>query len=462
MVRLIRCIEGHVYDADEHTTCPRCSPLQEAASQPVGSTAAPVANQLAPARFFNAHGIAIGALAAICLAGIGYWTMHKTTPAVIQDNTQKVVAPAAPAPSVKPSPPSASPQPNHEEPAPPSRQQSEAPHRVWPDNPPLTALPSQMPAPEHPQKPNDISAPDVVTALETAGPLPSELLVLARYALGVGLVDHGKADAGLPLVEQAATDGVARAQTALGHGFLTGSYGLKKNLIAARQWLQKAAAAGEPEAAYELSALEFGDPSPQGKATARNHFLSAYFANFPSALQLLGKARRGDAEAANIFRQLNLNPARMPMSVPFLFATQRRSNPQQTRDQLSGFSQHVAVASLYLATMMWDGEGGAQDRRAAEPLFLKAAEAGYTAGLVYAGAAKLDPSIGQVAPYAAAVLLALGQAFPIGVISGINPQALYDDALRQLSSQQSDAVKQFRAALRNVAVPGSFLAMHRE
>ncbi|MBS0234871.1 MAG: sel1 repeat family protein [Proteobacteria bacterium] len=457
MTRLIRCIEGHVYDADEHTTCPRCSLSQETEAQPVGSSVLRWESHAAPGRF-NIRWLAIGASAAVCLAGIGYWKMHRTTPEVIQEETQKIVPPAVPTAPAKPILPPASPQPvAHEEPpAPPPPQQSE--HRAWPDNPPLTTLPVPQPL----DKLSTQSAPEIVAALGSAGPLPPELLMLARYALGVGLIDHGKLDVGLPLIKQAAEYGVARAQTALGHGYLTGSYGLQKDLPAARRWLQKAAIAGEPEAAYELSALEFGDPSPQGKAAAREHFLVAYFANFPLAFQLMGKARRGDAEASKIFQQLNLDPARMPLTVPFLFATQRRSNPEQTRDQLNVFSQRVAIAKLYLATMMRHGEGGTQDKRAAQPLFLQAAEAGYTAGLIYAAEGKLDSSVGQVSHYEAIVLLAIGHAFPTGVITGINPLALYEDTLRQLPLQQSAAVKQFQDALRSVAMPGSILATHKE
>jgi len=587
MAKLIRCVEGHVFDAEQYPACPRCGQGVEIA------TVAPPSQSAPPSSPGTRRGIAAGAALIVILgAAAAYWATRqpplpnsakptvtasqvpKPKPPALpprpapEPHDQASVAPnlpnnepapsppAAPAPlahsSSVPAPPQAAPtRPTAEplqatpapsapgapdeppmatpagpqtavrEPAPPPppavpaspmvRTQA-APAPQAPSAPPPQPIaappvavkeqapppapvapverPQAAPAPQAPTAPpqQPVSAPaapqvavteqapatpqktglDAASAeaalagLQKAGPLGPALIVLARYAFGAGLVDLGKPQAGLPLIERAANDGVARAAGALGQGYLTGSYGLPKDLAKARAWTEKAAAAGEPEAAYDLAAIEAGEGDAAVVAAARDHYLAAYLAGFPAALMLARKVKAGDAASADIFRRLGLDAGRLPLPLATVYADRNRATLEKTREELQPYVHRVALADYYLATMMWNGEGGPQDRRAAVPLFLRAVNSGYTSGLIYIAAAMLDGTMGRTLPYEAAVALTIEQAYSAPpVISGLVPADLYARALERLTPQQADAIKAFQNMIREAAAPGSALAARK-
>ncbi|MDI3469166.1 MAG: hypothetical protein OJF62_001229 [Pseudolabrys sp.] len=388
----------------------------------------------------------------IAIAGGALWTLSSHQPAPPPPQKHADVTRPAPAKPVVPPPATpATPPPVVNTPpkpvaAPPSPQA----------NLPPPSAPAQPAAPAVPDNVRELqNAVDTsLAALSREGQIEPSIIAMARYAYGVGLINHNLVDLGLPLIKQAAAGGVARAAGALGHGYLTGAYGLPKDAAQARMWLQQAAQAGEPGADYDLGSIEFAEKTPAGLAAARDHFLSSYLASHPEALELLRRAKSGDAQAIALFHDLKINYSRMPPVLSVFYATYGRKDPVRTREQLQAFSGTVAAASFFLARMMWNGEGGPQDRRGAVPLFLRSAEAGYTAALAYVGAALLDGTAGVRSPYNAAAASIITQLYDTATTTPeVNAEAVYNKALQELAPQQAAAIRQFRETAIRIALP---------
>jgi TPR repeat protein len=469
MARLVRCIEGHVYDVDLNASCPQCATIADAeptagasdsASTIAVAAPAAAAAVAAPSSPQSSHRVKMTAIGVvgIAIAGGAWWTMSSHKPAPSPPQRQTDIAQPTPAKPVVPPSPAIPPPVVNTPPKPlaaPSSRQA-------------NLSPSSMPA-----RPAIPAAPDNVRELQNAvdtslavlgreGQIEPSILAMARYAYGVGLINHNLVELGLPLIKQAAAGGVARAAGALGHGYLTGAYGLPKDAAQARVWLRQAAQAGEPGADYDLGSIEFAEKTTASMNAARDHFLSSYLASHPEALELLRRAKSGDAQAIALFRDLKINYSRMPPVLSVFYATYGRKDPVRTRAQLQAFSGTVAAASFFLARMMWNGEGGPQNRRGAVPLFLRSAEAGYTAALAYVGAALLDGTAGVRSPYNAAAASVITQLYDTATTTpGVNAEAVYNKALQELAPQQAAAIRQFRETATRIALPGPPASTHQ-
>lgn len=485
MARLIRCIEGHVYDAEQYASCPRCAPVGEpdpgtsagAARDMAAATEAPPISrpQTGSRRPIIAGVLMLG----IGAAGAGYWLSHRPEPAPPPPNPQPVAAPtqpARPAATVTTARPTADVASEKPEPSRTAEQPQLAPARPAVSNgapatlPPPVAPSRQAVLEQTPQQgaPSSANAFDgekaekILMDLQQGGAMGAGVISIARYALGAGLADHGQPDAGEPLIAQAAKDGVASAAAALAHGYLTGSFGLPRNPEQARPWAEFAAARGEPNANFDLATME-DDGGAAGRSASRDHFLSSYLAGYPAAMILAQKAKQGDAAAADVLSGFGLDPKKLPPTIAFLYGVAGRRDAARMRQQLAAYPKSIAVASYFLATMLWNGEGGARDRRAALPLFFYAAEAGYVSGLIYVAAGMLDGTVGQPLPYPAAILLAIAQMSTLPpTISGLDAVNLYNRAQQELSPQQRDAIHQFEQAIRRFAKPGSIFASRKD
>lgn len=492
MARFIRCIEGHVYDAEQHASCPRCVPAEANAAE---SGAGPSATEVAatpspPDRSSTRRPILM--VVSLCVAIVaGYWMFHQRQSGREQENVPAIAKlpqppaapvavattgpgslPAKPAPSqvTAPAPTrnpasntSASTLPMNQHPAEPSRQTDAIPTTPDQATPSRQAALDQPPrgSPSHEEIFDGPSAEKLLRDIEQGGEIGAGVTSIARLALGAGFTDQRRPDIGNPLIERAARDGVASAAATLAHGYLTGSFGLPKDPRKALPWAEFAAARGEPNANFDLVTLK-DDGSTAGRSAARGHFLASYLAAYPAAMEIARKAKQGDGEAAGLFRDLELNPSGLPPTLAFLYSTEGRKNPAQLRQQLAAYPKSVGVASYFLATMMWNGQGGTQDRRAALPLFFYAAECGYTSGLIYVAAGMLDGTTGQTLPYSAAILLVIAQmSTEPPSISGLSLTNLYSQAQAQLPAGQLDIVRRFEMEIRRFAKPGSVFASRK-
>jgi TPR repeat protein len=458
MARLVRCIEGHVYDADLNASCPQCAAASgaepETAKAKTASTAPVTPAAAAPSSQQSSRPIKIAAAAVlgIAVAGGAWWMLSSRPPA--PQKQADATPPAVPAKPALPPPSSVA--------LPPVVNAAPKPVAA-PAVPQINSPSPGVPSPGLPANVRELqNAVDAsLAALSREGQIEPSIIAMARYAYGVGLINHKLVELGLPLIKQAAAGGVARAAGALGHGYLTGAYGLPKDAAQARMWLQQAAQAGEPGADYDLGSIEFAEKTPAGLAAARDHFLSSYLASHPEALDLLRRAKGGDQKAIALFRDLHINYARMAPVLSVFYATYGRKDPVRTRAQLQAFSGTVAAASFFLARMMWNGEGGPQDRRGAFPLFVRAAEAGYTSALAYVGAALLDGTAGVRSPYNAAAASVITQLYDTATTTpGADAESVYEKALRELTPQQVAAIRQFRETATQISRPGPMTLAH--
>lgn len=456
MARLIRCIEGHVFDANQHTACPVCGAT--VVPVPTPEAPAPAAATVVAAAPIGARrlGLVGGIAALVIVAGGGvYWATRGQPPAPAPSKVSSATPPSTtPAPPAPPSLPKAEPT----RPAAPASPTAAPATAVNPPAAPRNAAPSVPPRPV-PHNPSmmEVYAERVepmLVRLQKGGSVGSAVMMMSRQAFGVALVHNNNAPLGLPFVERAANGGMARAQGMLGHGYWTGAMGMQKNPASARAWSEKAAAGGDEEAQFDLGSMDMHDGNV---AAASKHFLAAYLGGYPPAVDMVHKAAGGDQSAKTILARLNLDAAKLPAPAYELYYSRLKADPAGMRRQLVTYQQqHIGAAIYLLATMMWNGEGGPKDQRAAVDLFLQAAGAGYPTSLTFIGAAELG--VLTEAPYEAAALLVINQSFAVpAVVSGLDVRTLYGRAKQALKPQQAEIIRDFEELMADVAPQRSLL-----
>ena len=140
-------------------------------------------------------------------------------------------------------------------------------------------------APAAPGVPVAANAPRAGAQRAVAGPLPPRNASLeqaaqsgdlvAQYELGLQRVSAGRAEEGATLLRQAANRGLAMAQYRLGKLYERGE-GVPTDLTQARQWTERAAAAGNRRAMHDLGVyFARGEGAPQDEAAAFRWFRQA-------------------------------------------------------------------------------------------------------------------------------------------------------------------------------------------
>jgi TPR repeat protein len=196
-------------------------------------------------------------------------------------------------------------------------------------------------------------------AIAMGGDDPNVLFTLGK-ALAGGAGGDGLRTKGLALVNQAASLGLPKAMRHLAVGYGTGLWGPVDKMLA-RQWLERAAAAGDTTSAVEYAkALAATDPAEIGRAKA-----------------LLEKAAATSVEAA---RQLGL------LCLSGVFGDGERANAGVWLEKAASAGDRSAMRGL--AEALATGNGGVnRDPGEALRWYERAAEAGDGKAMVALAAA---------------------------------------------------------------------------
>lgn len=211
--RLVRCVEGHIYDADAHSQCPSCASTADAApasTQLAADGAYVAASSLPAGRKLRLLIFSTGIAAALASAWAAGLLPDPFPPAPDPEPQVKPVqnekAPATPEP---PSPPPSKPAPEPlptptPTPAVPTSTPEPAPNPTQtqtPAAPPPTPEPSAKPEPEPaPAAPRPSPAPSPQPTPSNSSPSSSELQ--STYDQGEALFYKGEYRAALPVFDK--------------------------------------------------------------------------------------------------------------------------------------------------------------------------------------------------------------------------------------------------------------------
>lgn len=121
-------------------------------------------------------------------------------------------------------------------------------------------------------------SPQLITSTTTdatPAPAPPQENAQALFDEGVRKIE-AKDRTGVEIMRKAANLGLPRAQFYLGKMYEMGEGGVKKDLVEARRWTERAATAGDPRAMHNLALFYFkGDGGAKNSTTAANWFRKA-------------------------------------------------------------------------------------------------------------------------------------------------------------------------------------------
>jgi localization factor PodJL len=121
-------------------------------------------------------------------------------------------------------------------------------------------------------------APQLIVSTPTdAVPTPAQPPEDAQALFDQGVLKiEAKDRSGVEIMRKAANLGLPRAQFYLGKMYETGEGGVKKDLVEARRWTERAATSGDPRAMHNLALFYFkGEGGAKNSTTAANWFRKA-------------------------------------------------------------------------------------------------------------------------------------------------------------------------------------------
>jgi TPR repeat protein len=300
-----------------------------------------------------------------------------------------------------------------------------------------------------PKPPGPITSAAISHMLDTlaiAGRVPQPLMGIAEWALGAALLSRNETRLGVDLIERTVHDGTPAAAFSLAIGYQFGRYGLPRDPVQAFRWYRTASDAGNPFAAFNLGALVlFGNGTVKNPAEAGRLFEFAYVNGLQEAVQMVDKARRGDAKTRAILADLEVDPAKVPRTVVELYNNRRQLGLLYARNKLMALAEkNYPGADGYLATMLWAGEGGPADPKRASSLYVAAARQGFHNALVFEAALLLSGRAGPPDYPAAAFCLDLARYYEVRLSGPLLDQAkLVAEASPRLTSSEQEALKGF-------------------
>ena len=427
MQHLVRCIDGHVFDAQVSSRCPVCGaevdvgPSASEFAEAPGVGTVPAGPQNRAAMLWAVAGLGLVLMAAAAIVALrselapsqppGAPTKSASTASLAQPQSSTTPAPPAqtgePTQSSDTAPPTAAPEQSADL-APPADLQSST-------GPAPGGLNSPPPASSGPID-GDAFQTDFADALGKLGMLAQIDPIVANIATGIAglnLFNHGEEQAGQAMLRQAAAANVSFAAAALGQQYFGGTKTLRQDYGQARHWFELASHADVPVANYELAVIYArGLNVKQDLKLAGHYFLAAYHGGFQPVVEIVTAARAGQKPQRELLHKLGLDPARMGMTVLQYYDARRASDPAgalTTIQQLADGLQWPAPNILAMA--QWDGDGGTPDRAAAVKNFLVAASGGAFGALIPVAEASLDGTLGAPNPTQAALVAMLARLY---------------------------------------------------
>lgn len=487
MPRLVRCIEGHVFDAQGSPRCPVCGAAVELAPAENERVPAPSAGASPGAPIIS---VANRAPMLWAVAGLGLGLIAAA--AIVLVRSEVVLSPATP--STATGPIQAQNSQAHAEldrtvptnsasadSTPSGPQQSTA--SLTPSPPTSELMPADapqqvdLPASNGPASGeiNSLSSPssapidgnafrtgfaDALSKLNSLAQIDPTVANIATGIAGLNLFNHGAEQAGQAMLQQAAAANISFAAAALGQQFFGATKTLRQDYGQARQWFELASRAGDvPVANYELAVIYArGLGVKQDLKLAGHYFLAAYHGSFRPVVEIVMAARAGQKAQRELLHRLGLDPVRMGMTLPEYYDARRSSDPAgalQAIEQLAKTLQWPAPNILAMA--QWNGDYGTPDRAAAVKNFLIAASGGAFAALIPVGEASLDGAFGSPNPTQAGVVAALARLYSKqqSAENLEKSDRVYREALDKASPEQRAQLDRLGDLLGQVAPSGS-------
>jgi TPR repeat protein len=488
MARLVRCIEGHVFDVQTSPLCPVCGAIVEVTSAEIGASGVPEA---------SAHGASATSPVLWAVAGVGLVLILIAAVVVVRfelmpasptaDTGAKVAEQAKiekPQTQAQKSPSKA-----QEDQAAMNTDTADAspPKQLQANAPPPPPANEQMQSgdandqndqsnlqPSDGQRSGGLKVPapasstpidgeafktsfaDVLSKLGSLAPIDPLLANIATGIAGLNLFNHGEEQAGQSMLKAASAANISFAATALGQQFFGGTKTLRQDYEQARKWFEIASHTGDvPVANYELSVIYARGLSVQPDLKLAGHyFLSAYHGGFQPVVEIVAAARAGQKPQRALLHKLGLDADTMGMTILDYYNARRASDPNGAReaiDQLASGFQWPAANILAMA--QWNGDYGTPDRTAAVKNFLVAASGGAFSALVPIAEASLDDTLGSPNPVQASVAAVLMQLYSgqISAPDGERLRRVSQNALDKAGQEQRTLLFRLRDLLSQIA-----------
>jgi len=476
MARLIRCIEGHVFDAEASARCPVCGAAVElppesaadAGPASAGPAVVPFANRQPLFWAIAGLGLALIVVAAVIFiraeTASPAGTAQAQNPPPHAEQSQTATAnpvPPNPAPSDQ-RPASGSPAPST-----PAAEPAQSGNKEQADLQPLSNPSSDTvnPLPSTPNSPFDAGAfkagfADALSKLGALAPIDPTVANIATGIAGLNLFNRGAEETGQAMLQEAAAADISFAAAALGQQFFGGTKTLRQDYGQARQWFELASRTGDvPVANYELAVIYArGLAVKPDLKLAGHYFLAAYHGGFQPVVEIVAAARAGQRPQRELLHKLGIDPSQIGMTLLEYYDARRASDPAgalQAIEQLAKSAQWPAANILAMA--QWNGDDGAADRAAAAKNFLAAASGGAFAALIPVSEASLDGTLGSPDPAQAGLVASLVRLYSQQQ-SAENLAKLdnvYHQALDQASPDQRAQLDSLGDLLSRVAPAGS-------
>jgi TPR repeat protein len=492
MARFVRCIEGHVFDAQASAQCPTCGAAVELAPEVgLGAESGGFADGGPTASSPSGTSVLWAMLGAgVCLlviAGIVLLRFEFATPAA---DTKVAEQEQAAKPGAPPQPAQKTPEPKIESPSSVAPRASANPEA---QEPPRAAPPPTSDAMQgHDKDDQDVKDDQGDLAL-SSGPGPGGLKapapastvpidgnefktsfenglaklglltqldpIVANIAVGIAglnLFNHGEEAPAQAMLEEASAANISFAAAALGQQFFDGTKTLPRDYGQARHWFEIASRTGDvPAANYELAVIYARGLGVQSDLKLAGHYLlAAYHGSFQPAVEIVAGARSGKAPQRRLLRGMGLDPNAIGMTVLDYYNARRASDPEGARQVIEQLAKGLQwPAPNILALAQWNGDYGKPDRASAAKNFLIAASGGAFAALIPVAEAALDGSIGSPNPGEAALVAILARLY-VDKQSPDNIQRLnrvYQQAMAKVQPDQNTQLVELRDLLNKVA-----------
>lgn len=305
----------------------------------------------------------------------------------------------------------------------------------------------------------EISA--TLDALSRDAGVDQRLTRLARLTIGEKLLLYGKPALGVRILKNVARNGVPAAANDVGTVYLSGKYGLQRDLERAVKWYRVGAEEGNPFAAWNLQyMLAFGQGAPRDYALAGRLLTFTYIAGLPQAEAFIEAARKGNVANLKLLRLFGVDPENMPENIPELITKYIKRDPAKLRSEVERLvAQKNGGAYGELAFLMLYGIGGRADPQGALDNYLLDAAQGISLGLFYAGSIYGGNRIGQPDYADSAVCFELARLNNARVNGQVYDEAkLIAKAELNLPPRQKTAVQALVDLLNRIIVPAPQVA----
>ena len=423
MARLVRCIEGHVFDAQASAQCPICGAVVELAPEVgLGAESGVFADGGPTASSPGGTSVLWAMLGAgVCLLGIAAVVLLRFEFAAPPGDTKVAAQEQAAKPGAPPQPAQKTPAPTMESPSSFAPMAPDNPEAKEPPAPPRAAPPPTTDAmqgddkddqddkndqgdlaPSSARGPGGLKAPAPASTvpidgnefrtsfeygLGKLGSLTQLDPIVANIAVGIAglnLFNHGEEVPAQAMLEQASAANIAFAAAALGQQFFDGTKTLPRDYGQARHWFEIASRTGDvPAANYELAVIYARGLGVQSDLKLAGHYLlAAYHGSFQPAVEIVAGARSGKAAQRRLLRGMGLDPNAIGMTVLDYYNARRASDPDGARQAIEQLAKGLQwPAPNILAMAQWNGDYGKSDRASAAKNFLIAASGGAFAAL---------------------------------------------------------------------------------